>query len=83
MSFRGGQGGSRTAPTREGRKASKGVRGQVLDPSRGLGMTWQMGARGGGRDELAVQGRPPLDPSRASATVVIVKGILDSKELVV
>ena len=26
-------------------------------------MTGQMGAGGGGRDELAVQGRPPLDPS--------------------
>ena len=68
-----GEGGSRTAPTRggqarnlpqrgmgEGRKANKGVKGQVLDSSRGLGMTW---GDGEGRDELAVQSRPPLDPS--------------------
>ena len=44
----------------------EGVRGQILDPSRGLGMTWQMGVGVGGRNGLAVQGRPRLDTSRAS-----------------
>ena len=52
-------------PGGRGRKTRKGVRGQVLDSSRGIGMT---GLRGlewgrGGRDGSAMCGPPPLDPS--------------------
>ena len=46
-------------------------------------MAWGEGSGGIWRlDGLAVRGHPPLDPLRASATVVIVKGIQVSKELV-
>ncbi len=47
-------------------KARKGVRGQVLYPSWGLGMIrlWRTGSpRGVGRDGLEGRGSPPLDPS--------------------
>ena len=59
-------------PGGRGRKTRKGVRGQVLDSSRGIGMTGLRGLKWGrgGRDGLAMRGPPPLDPS----TVLRVSG---------
>ncbi len=45
-------------------------------------MTGQMAAGGGGRDELAVQGRPPLDPSILPAAADLRCGEGGHEELV-
>ena len=61
---------------------------RIFDRLSAAGMTDGGGVRGvvslsgDDHDGLTIRGRPPLDPSRASATVVIVKGIQVSKELV-
>ena len=58
----------------------------LAEPRNGGEGPWIMEERGvasGNREVLTLRGHPSLDPSSASATVVIVKGILDSKELVV
>ena len=57
------------------------VSAQVLDSSRGIGMVGGVGL--GNHDGLANEGHPPRSTLRVtSATVVIVKGIQVSKELV-